>query len=151
MSTCTTCVNRSTQAVPPGNVVDRFAVLMGNLGRGARCVLYATGGCMFRSRSVRALAAAFVMLAASAWPASAQIATGTVTGTVTDQSGGTVPGATVVLLSESQGTKLAPQVTNTNGIYVFAGVAADTYTVDVTLSGFKEVTRKGVKVVGGDR
>src|SRR5690242_5987660 len=106
---------------------------------------------MPRSRSVRVLVGALVVFAASVWSASAQISTGSVTGTVTDQSGGTVPGATVVLISESQGPKLAPQVTNTDGIYVFAGVAADTYTVDVTLSGFKEVTRKGVKVVGGDR
>src|SRR5690242_18246599 len=73
------------------------------------------------SVSGRRCSAFTATLLALAWSASAQIATGTVTGTVTDQSGGTVPGATVVLLSESQGTKLAPQVTNTNGIYVFAG------------------------------
>ncbi len=58
---------------------------------------------MPRSRSVRVLAGALFVVAASVWSASAQITTGTVSGTVTDQQGGTVPGATVVLTSQTQG------------------------------------------------
>ena len=42
-------------------------------------------------------------------PASAQLTTGTVTGAVKDAQGGVLPGATVVLVSESRGTQLPPQ------------------------------------------
>ena len=49
---------------------------------------------------------------------SAQITTGTVSGTVKDAQGGVVPGATVVLISEARGTKSAPAVTNETGDYV---------------------------------
>jgi hypothetical protein len=52
-------------------------------------------------------------------PALAQITTGTVSGTVKDAQGGVIPGATVVLISESRGTTSAPAVTNETGIYVF--------------------------------
>ena len=49
-----------------------------------------------------------LVLAAS--PALAQITTGTVTGNVKDAQGGIIPGATVVLISETRGTKSAPAV-----------------------------------------
>src|SRR5215831_17867513 len=91
------------------------------------------------------------LLAVTALPARAQITTGTVSGTVKDAQGGVVPGATVVLISETQGTKSQPQVTNSTGDYVFPNVAADTYTVDVSMEGFKTLQRKNVKVSGGDR
>jgi hypothetical protein len=95
--------------------------------------------------------AAAVMLLATAIPASAQITTGTVAGTVKDPQGGVIPGATVVLISESRGTKLAPVVTNSTGDYVFPNVTADTYTVEVTMDGFKTLRRQSIKVSGADR
>src|SRR5439155_9627824 len=84
-------------------------------------------------------------------PALAQITTGTVTGTVKDAQGGVIPGATVVLISETRGTKSAPAITNETGTYVFPNVTADTYTVEITLEAFKTVRRAGVAVSGGDR
>jgi hypothetical protein len=84
-------------------------------------------------------------------PVSAQITTGTVAGTIKDTQGGVIPGATVVLISESRGTKSIPVVTNETGDWVMPNVTADTYTVEVTMSGFKTLTRKGVLVSGGDR
>ena len=62
-----------------------------------------------------------------------------------------IPGATVVLTSESRGTKSAPAVTNESGTYVFPNVTPDTYTVEVTLEGFKTVKLDGIRVSGGDR
>ena len=53
----------------------------------------------------RVLALALCVAWGMATPASAQITTGAVTGTVTDAQGGVMPGATVVLVSETQGTK----------------------------------------------
>jgi len=84
-------------------------------------------------------------------PAFAQITTGTVTGNVKDASGGVIPGATVVLVSETRGTRSAPAVTNETGDYVFPNVTPDTYTIEVTLESFKTVRRAGIAVSGGDR
>jgi hypothetical protein len=84
-------------------------------------------------------------------PLLAQITTGTVSGTVRDSQGAVIPGATVVLISETRGTRSAPAVTNENGDYVFPNVTPDTYTVEVTLEGFKTVRRAGIAVSGADR
>ncbi len=81
----------------------------------------------------------------------AQITTGNVTGRVVDTLAGVVPGATVVLISETRGTRSAPVVTNATGDYVFPNVTADNYTVEVTLKTFKTVRRTGIIVTGGDR
>ncbi len=106
---------------------------------------------MAQRRLERVAAALIVMSALLAAPALAQITTGNVAGTVKDAQGGVVPGATVVLISETKGTKSAPAVTSTTGDYVFPNVTADTYTVEVTMEGFKTLTRKGVRVSGADR
>ena len=63
-----------------------------------------------RAWLARHLAAACVLGAASI--ASAQITTGTITGTVRDGQGGVIPGATVILTSDTQGTKSSPVVTD---------------------------------------
>jgi len=81
----------------------------------------------------------------------AQITTGTVAGNVKDSQGAVIPGATVILTSETRGTKLAPTVTNESGDFVVPNVTADTYTVEVSLEGFRTVRRTGVAVSGGDR
>jgi hypothetical protein len=106
---------------------------------------------MMAQRRLERLAAALIVCAMFAAPALAQITTGTVAGTVKDPQGGVVPGATVVLVSETKGTKSAPAVTSASGDYIFPNVTADTYTVEVTMEGFKNLTRKGVRVSGGDR
>jgi hypothetical protein len=103
-------------------------------------------------RSTRSVVCAcLVALLFSALPATAQITTGTILGNVKDSTGGVVPGATVVLVSESRGTKSVPAVTNATGDYVFPNVTADTYTVEVTMDGFRTVKRAGIKASGGDR
>jgi len=105
---------------------------------------------MIGKRTIRVLSV-LGLLALSALPARAQITTGTISGTVKDAQGGVVPGATVVLISEAKGTKSQPAVTNASGDYTFPNVTADTYTVEVSMEGFKTLTRKNVKVSGGDR
>src|SRR5262245_11072509 len=107
--------------------------------------------CMIPKRRLWQLAAAVVAFATLAGTASAQITTGTVTGTVHDAQGGVVPGATVTLVSETKGTRSAPVVTNEAGDYVLPNVTPDTYTVEVSMDGFKTIKRAGVSVSGGDR
>src|SRR5688500_2528071 len=105
---------------------------------------------MLQSTCNRVAAFLFVGLVATT-AGYAQITTGTVTGNVRDEPGGVVPGATVVLISESRGTRSAPAVSNETGDYVLANVTPDTYTVEVTMDSFKTVRRTGVAVSGGDR
>ncbi|HEY7500818.1 MAG TPA: carboxypeptidase-like regulatory domain-containing protein, partial [Vicinamibacterales bacterium] len=102
------------------------------------------------SRSVLA-AACLIAFCFSALPAAAQITTGTVVGNVKDSTGGVVPGATVVLVSESRGTKSVPAVTNATGDYVFPNITGDVYTIEVTMDGFRTVRRQGIRVSGADR
>src|SRR5688572_2710822 len=99
----------------------------------------------------RITAALVIVLTLTTGAGWAQITTGTVSGTVRDTSGGIIPGATVVLISESRGTKSAPAVTTDAGDYVFPNITPDTYTVEVTLTGFRTVRRTGIAVSGGDR
>jgi hypothetical protein len=84
-------------------------------------------------------------------PALAQVTTGTVSGTIKDSTGAVVPGATVVLTSEARGTKTAPVVTNESGDFVIPNVTADSYTLEVTMTGFRPIKREHVPVSGGDR
>ena len=57
-------------------------------------------------------------------------------GNVADAQGAMVPGATVTLISESRGTTQDTQSTAT-GDFTFPSVLPDTYTVRVTMEGFK--------------
>src|ERR1035437_5718956 len=97
---------------------------------------------------IACLVAALFLLPSSA---PAQITTGSITGRVVDSTGGVVPGAHVILVSETRGTKSAPAVTNDSGDYVFPNVTADTYTVEVTAKSFKTWRRTGIVVTGADR
>ena len=68
---------------------------------------------------VRSALLAIVVLGTIGVPAWAQITTGVVTGAVRDDQGAVVPGATVTLLSETRGTRVAEIVTADNGDFVF--------------------------------
>ena len=102
-----------------------------------------------RANLVR-IAAAVVFVTAFAIPSSAQV-TGSVAGSVKDAQGGVIPGATITLVSETRGVRLPPAITSVNGDFVFVNVTADTYTLEVTMIGFKTVLRKGVAVSPADR
>src|SRR6187397_1304701 len=107
---------------------------------------------MFRRGTLRPPVALVVLVfLALAAPAAAQLTTGTLTGTLKDAQGGVVPGATVTLTSEAKGTQLSPAFTNANGDFVFANVPPDTYTIQVTMEGFKPLKRSGVSISAGDR
>ncbi len=99
----------------------------------------------------RAVLAALVLGVLAAPPVFAQITTGTVAGAVKDDQGLPVPGATVTLISEARGTRMAPVVTNATGDFVVPNVTADTYTIEVAMPGFASVKRTGVAVSGADR
>src|SRR5215831_16566240 len=99
----------------------------------------------------KAAAAVFAFILLTALPAAAQLTTGTLSGTIKDAQGGVIPGATVVITSEARNTQLPPAVTNTQGDFVIANVPPDTYSIQVTMDGFKPLKRGGISVSAGDR
>lgn len=79
----------------------------------------------------------------------AQGTTSRVVGTVTDNSGAIVPGASVTLTNESTGVVFTA-VTNATGNYAFDAVQIGTYTVAVELQGFKRFSSTGNAVRIGE-
>ena len=98
----------------------------------------------------RRTAFALVALLATAPAAFAQELRATVTGRVTDGSGGALPGATVTV-APADGTS-APVVAVTDGVgqYLTAPIPPGTYTVTVELTGFTPQMRPNVVVRAGD-
>src|SRR5262245_46792552 len=77
--------------------------------------------------------------------ADAQVLYGSIVGNVSDSSGASVPGATVTI--EQNETKLKRTlVTDGAGAYHFTAVPTGTYTITVTMSGFRAFGRPGVAV-----
>lgn len=74
-----------------------------------------------------------------------QIATGSLSGTITDSNGAGVPGAKLIATSTITGAKLETVSTET-GFYVFAAVPVSSYTLSVEKSGFKKVNRQNIEV-----
>ncbi len=93
---------------------------------------------------------AVLVLVALAWAglsgsASAQATRGSLLGTVTDQSGAAIPGATVVI-TETRTNVSRDTVSNETGNYTFPNLADGVYTVKAELQGFKTVVRDNVRV-----
>ncbi len=97
---------------------------------------------MILKRIARVLALTTVILCA----AFAQTSTSELTGTVTDASGGVVPGATVTAIQEATGA-ISKQVTSGAGVYAFASMPVGSYTVTAEAPGFKTERRTGVTLV----
>jgi len=85
-----------------------------------------------------------VVLVASA-PVWAQGIQGTLRGTVMDQSGGVIPGATVSLTSIETGIKRT-QVSTAVGVFSFPNVPLGTYSLKVEMTGFKSYERSDVEI-----
>ena len=74
--------------------------------------------------------------------AMAQTITGTISGTVTDATGGIIPGATITLISERT-AEARSSTTNEEGRFSFAAVQPGVYTIKVEQQGFQTLERKG--------
>jgi len=98
---------------------------------------------------VRAVVATACLLASGTW-LMAQTTTASVQGTVRDTQGGAVGGAQVVLTSTTQGNAFTA-TTDTRGNFVFAVVRPDTYTLRISMTGFKTVEMTKVVVSANDK
>jgi len=74
---------------------------------------------------------------------SSQQVSGTITGYVTDQSGGAVTGATVTV-TNVQTSVSTERTTETSGLYIFTNLIPGTYRVTVTSTGFQKFVRENV-------
>jgi hypothetical protein len=97
-------------------------------------------------RCVR-LVSACVLLAIASVPAFAQSSSGSsLSGVVVDSDGGAIPGAAVVVKNNATGVTLEA-VSNASGRFSFPALDAGTYTVTVSLSGFKTFVANDVRLV----
>jgi hypothetical protein len=71
----------------------------------------------------------------------AQTSTGRIAGTVTDQSGAAIKGATVSVVNERTSQERS-QTTNDDGNYIFSGLEPSNYTVKASQSGFSNIEVK---------
>ena len=88
----------------------------------------------FSWRSVVAVAACVLALAGTALAQS--VSSGTIHGTIRDQSGGVLPGVTATLSSPALQVREMVQVTDAEGQYRFVDLPAGTYQLKLELTGF---------------
>jgi hypothetical protein len=82
--------------------------------------------------------------------ASAQsISSGTIEGTVRDESGGVLPGVTATLTSPALQVKEIVQVTDAGGAYRFVDLPAGTYNLKFELTGFSTLIREDLRLTVG--
>ena len=95
-----------------------------------------------------AFASLMILLCASA--ATAQIDTGSIVGTVTDKTGGVLPGITVTATQEDTAVALTA-VTNAVGQYSFSNLKVGRYSVSAELQGFKRAVKRDITLSVQDR
>jgi outer membrane receptor protein involved in Fe transport len=98
------------------------------------------------SINVVAVLIAFLCLSAQVW---AQATSGTLTGTVTDQSGAIIPNATVTITDTQRGSSVTT-TSNGQGLFTRTQLANGIYNVSVAASGFNTAQQNNV-VVSVDR
>lgn len=83
-------------------------------------------------------------------PAAAQTNTAEISGTVTDQDGGVLPGATVTATHLASGLKVE-RVADAAGRFLLTGLAVGLYEISVHLDGFKATVQRGIALSLGER
>src|SRR5450631_3044394 len=80
----------------------------------------------------------------------AQVDTGTISGTVKDQSGSVIPGAVVKVENRDTGISVS-LVTNATGFYSAPDLKAGIYQISVASPGFQSLTKTGIELRVQDR
>ena len=111
-------------------------------------IIIALGGSSMLRNSLLLVTAVCLIAAFSVQLPAQSIISGSVTGTVTDPSGATVPGAAVTLTNVSTNAS-QETTTNAEGSYRFAFVPPGTYEIKVNAGGFQNQARSGVVVNAG--
>ena len=103
---------------------------------------------MFRCIRAASTAALFLSWLTLAVPAAAQTTTGTIVGTVTDETGGALPGVTVVV-TNTETSLTRTFVSDANGRYAAANLPPGAYELKGSLQGFGSVLRRGITLSVG--
>src|SRR5262245_1426644 len=82
--------------------------------------------------------------------ASAQTASGQITGLIKDQNGAAVPGATITV-TETRTNLQRVLVSTGDGVYAAASLAPGEYRVEIALPGFKTLRRDGIRLATGEK
>ena len=94
------------------------------------------------------LACGVVLLIAAGAPAQTNV--GRISGTITDASGATIPGATVIAKDTRTGLEQTT-MTDERGLYVFASLAAGSYDLRAEMTGFRTSEQLGVVLDAASR
>lgn len=97
-----------------------------------------------------AVVAAAILFVATPHHATAQVTTGTIQGTVSDTTGGVLPGVTVTITNAGTGAMRAT-VTDERGHYLESQMAVGQYDVQAELAGFQSQVRKGIALNVGSQ
>src|SRR5688572_21689051 len=97
-------------------------------------------------RLARILVAALLLPAS----ASAQTVTGTISGTVVDQQGQVVPGATVTIVNEAT-SDARSTVSAAAGDFLVTNLQPGQYTLRIVLQSFRTLERKNIVLSAGER
>jgi hypothetical protein len=109
-----------------------------------------SNGTHISARSVRLRFVSLITLLFASLPGilPAQGLYGSISGTVTDQSGAVVPSAEIAVSNDATGLKRTGS-TDANGVYRILDLPGGTYTVSASAAGFKSLTTTNVAVVIG--
>jgi hypothetical protein len=95
-----------------------------------------------------ACAAAFLFLSVG-MAFGQSVSSGTIHGTIRDQSGGVLPGVTATLTSPALQVRELTQVTDAEGAYRFVDLPAGTYMLKFELAGFSTLIREDLRLTVG--
>ena len=94
------------------------------------------------------LATILTLAILSSAPSSAQVAGATLSGTVTDSTGGVVPGTQVVITNVATGV-ITKVTTNSDGFYISANLLPGGYNVTISAKGYTTEERTGIVLTVG--
>jgi hypothetical protein len=111
--------------------------------------LWKEGFSMELSR-LRICVLSLVILVLARVPLRAQVITGSIFGTLSDPTGGVLPGIDVTIRSPALMGGVSTTVTNEKGVYRFPALVPGTYTLIIYIPGFVNYVDEGIRVqVGG--
>jgi outer membrane receptor protein involved in Fe transport len=94
------------------------------------------------------LATVLVLAFLSSAPSSAQVSGATLSGTITDSSGGVLPNTQVVIINVATGVT-SKVTTNSDGFYISANLLPGEYNVTVSAKGYTTEQRTGISLTVG--
>src|SRR5258705_7990805 len=102
----------------------------------------------FMRQRLQILFVVIALLACSA-AASGQTVTGSISGTVTDPTGGVIPGATVTLSSEKT-AQARTATTDSEGRFSFAALQPGAYSLKVNQQGFQALEQRSINLTANE-